>query len=218
MLRLIGIDGDKGSGKDTIAEVLIRNYGFKRLAFAQPLKDILSEVFLLSPDSFEDRVLKEELFPVPLELTSYHIQRILDCIELRGIKVTDQAIRACLLMAGTKLHSRREMMQIVGTEMVRTNVGYETWVTIWSKEQEKYDRVIAPDARFANEREAITVRKGKNLLVKRPGLKSNDGHASENNHGADADYDAVVNNVVGKQQIQSEFAMWFTTIKDKDLR
>lgn len=218
MLRLIGLDGDKGVGKDTIAEVLIKRFGFKRLAFAQPLKDILSEVFLLDPESFEDRVLKEEVFTVPLILHCYHISRILDAIELRGIKVTDQAIRACLLMAGTKLHSRREMMQIVGTEMVRTNVGYDTWVTIWSREQAKYEKVIAPDARFQNERDAISVRKGQNVLVKRQSLKSNDAHASENNHGTDADYDAIVNNDTDVYSIQSQFAMWYCVIKDKDLR
>lgn len=218
MLRLIGLDGDKGTGKDTLAEVLIKRFGFKRLAFAQPLKDILSEVFLLSPDSFEDRILKEEIFPVPLELTSYHIQRILDAIELRGIKVTDQAIRACLLLSGTKLISRRAMMQIVGTEMVRTNVGYDTWVSIWAREQAKYERVIAPDARFQNERDAISVRKGQNVLVKRPSIQSSDGHASENNHGEDSDYDAIVNNTTDVYDIQSQFAMWYVTIKDKDLR
>ena len=215
MLRLIGIDGDKGAGKDTLAEVLIRQFGFTRVPFAKPLKDILSEVFLLPPITFEDRILKEQAFPVPMELTSYHLQRILDEIELRGIKVSDQSVRDCLSMKNTLLHSPREMMQIVGSEMVRLKVGYDTWVNLWVREQAKYDKVVAPDARFQNERDAISVRMGKNVLIKRPDLINADSHISENNHGKDEAYDAIVTNTVSKQALQSEFAMWYTVKKDK---
>lgn len=213
MLRLIGIDGDKGAGKDTIADILVRQFGFTRVPFAKPLKDILGEVFLLPPETFEDRVLKEQAFPVPLELTAYHIQRILDEIELRGIKVSDQAIQACLLLKGTLMTSPRHMMQLVGTEMVRVNVGFDTWVNLWVREQAKYEKVVAPDARFQNERDAISVRMGKNALIKRPELHQSDKHMSENNHGADTSYDVIVNNVVSKQQIASEFAMWYVHVR-----
>ena len=215
MIRLIGIDGDKGAGKDTLAEVLIRQFGFTKLAFAQPLKDMLAEVFLIAPITFEDRVLKEQAFSNPIELTSYHIQRILDYLEMKGIKITDQAIKDSLSMAGTILHTPREMMQIVGTELVRTHVGYETWVNLWSIEQSKYTKVVAPDARFGNERDAITVRMGKNVLIQRPGLTNGDKHSSENNHGEEKDYDAVVTNDIDKAALQSEFAMWYTTVRDK---
>lgn len=215
MLRLIGLDGDKGAGKDTIAEVLIRHFGFVKVPFAKPLKDILSSIFLIAPITFEDRTLKERLFTNPIELTTYHIQRILDELELRGVHISDTAIKACLAMHGKKLYSPRELMQFIGTEMVRTHIGYDTWVNLWSKEQARYSKVIAPDARFANERDAVSVRSGKNVLVKRPSLINTDSHASENNHGLDSDYDAIVNNVVSKVQIQSEFGLWYTTVSDK---
>ena len=35
---IIGVSGYARSGKDTIAEVLIMNYGFKRLAFADNIR------------------------------------------------------------------------------------------------------------------------------------------------------------------------------------
>ena len=38
---LIGLSGMKRSGKDSTAEILQRNYGFSRLAFADKLREAL---------------------------------------------------------------------------------------------------------------------------------------------------------------------------------
>lgn len=214
MLRLIGIDGDKGAGKDTLAEVLVKRFGFTRLPFAKPLKDMLSEIFLLAPITFEDRVIKDQPFAKSIELTAYHIQRILDYLELCGIKISDQAVKSSLQLAGTSLTSPRHMMQFIGTELVRQRVNQETWVILWCKEQAKYSKVVAPDARMPNERDAITVRMGKNVFVKRPGT-GGDSHVSENNHGKESDYDAIATNNTDIFTLQSDFAMWYTIVKDK---
>lgn len=42
---IIGIAGYKGSGKDTAGSVLIQNYGFQRISFAKPIKDLVSDMF-----------------------------------------------------------------------------------------------------------------------------------------------------------------------------
>ena len=42
---IIGIAGYKGSGKDTAGSVLIQNYGFTRVSFAKPIKDLVSNMF-----------------------------------------------------------------------------------------------------------------------------------------------------------------------------
>jgi hypothetical protein len=203
MIRLIGIDGDKGSGKDTLAEILVRQFGFTIVPFAKPMKDMLCEVFELDSRTLNDRVLKEAPFEVPMELSRTHILRIIEDLLWRGISVTPEMQADCLTMVGLKLATPREMMQIVAHDMVREKINYDTWVNLWCKEQAKYDKVVAPDARYPNERDAITVRSGKNVLVLRPDLCKNDGHVSENSHGREADYDAMV----------YKFAMWYTHIK-----
>ena len=43
-LDLIGITGTAHSGKDTLGQFLVDNYGFERAAFADPLKLIASEI------------------------------------------------------------------------------------------------------------------------------------------------------------------------------
>ena len=43
---LIGLSGYARSGKDTIAEILCLNYGFKRVSFALPIRD---GIYTLNP-------------------------------------------------------------------------------------------------------------------------------------------------------------------------
>jgi hypothetical protein len=44
MSKLIGLCGVAGSGKTTVANILVEKYGFQRVAFADPLKDMLKAV------------------------------------------------------------------------------------------------------------------------------------------------------------------------------
>ena len=42
---IIGVTGFIGSGKDTIADLLVTNHKFKRVSFASSLKDAAANVF-----------------------------------------------------------------------------------------------------------------------------------------------------------------------------
>jgi hypothetical protein len=64
---IIGIAGYKGSGKDTIANILQTSFGFEKMSFAQPIKDIVHSTFdidkaILSGDGGE-RKFREESLP-----------------------------------------------------------------------------------------------------------------------------------------------------------
>jgi hypothetical protein len=65
---IIGICGFQSSGKDTIADFLIKEHGFKRLSFASALKDIVSIMFSWPRDKLEgltqeDREWREQVDP-----------------------------------------------------------------------------------------------------------------------------------------------------------
>ena len=51
-MKIIGLCGEKGSGKDTIYEFLSKIYNVKRVAFADPLKESLKDLFLWNDDTF----------------------------------------------------------------------------------------------------------------------------------------------------------------------
>lgn len=65
-----------GSGKDTAADYLTGNYGFKNIKFADPLKDMLRALGLTT-EEIEDRVLKEQPHPLLCGRTPrYAMQKI----------------------------------------------------------------------------------------------------------------------------------------------
>lgn len=57
-IKLIGLTGYRGTGKDTVAAVLNR-HGFRQYALAEPLKSALVQMFDLPVDAFENRETKE---------------------------------------------------------------------------------------------------------------------------------------------------------------
>ena len=52
---LIGICGLIGSGKDTVAERLVNEHGYKRDSFAKSLKDAVASMFNWDRDMLEGR-------------------------------------------------------------------------------------------------------------------------------------------------------------------
>lgn len=63
MRKIIGIAGKARSGKDTIANYLWREYGFTRLAFADPVKLAAQQMFGLSHDQTWEDSYKEVEIP-----------------------------------------------------------------------------------------------------------------------------------------------------------
>ena len=59
-MKLIAISGWKKSGKDTAGELLINEYGFKRISFAGPLKDKVAADFNMTREEQDDQSLKEQ--------------------------------------------------------------------------------------------------------------------------------------------------------------
>ncbi len=59
---ILGLAGQKRVGKDTFADYLVKNYGFMKLAFAEPIKRIACTVFNLDYDKLDD-LDKEAIMP-----------------------------------------------------------------------------------------------------------------------------------------------------------
>lgn len=59
MGQVIALSGWKGSGKDFAADYLVGNYGFRRLALADVLKEMVADLFNIPISACHDRILKE---------------------------------------------------------------------------------------------------------------------------------------------------------------
>jgi hypothetical protein len=75
---LIGICGKAGAGKDTIGDHLIKEYGFEKIAFADPIKRLVKDVLVLDDHTVYDRVAREQ----PLE--QWGGRSVRECLQFIG--------------------------------------------------------------------------------------------------------------------------------------
>ena len=130
---LIGVCGLIGSGKDTVAGILKEQFGFEKDAFAGTLKDVTSSLFAW------DREVLEGATP-----ENRKKREVVDewWTEKFGYPVT-----------------MRNILQKVGTEVVRNNLHNDMWVLSLERrvmpKLENGKHIVITDARFPNELAAI---------------------------------------------------------------
>lgn len=146
MKRLLGICGFIGSGKDTVAEYLVSQYGFVRESYAEPLKDAVAAVFhwprpWLEGITEEQRAWREQVDP-------WWSQRL-----------------------GLPHLTPRWVLQQWGTEVCRRSFHDDVWIASMEHKiaQSSHDIVIS-DCRFPNEIKSIKQQGGIVIWVRRGDL------------------------------------------------
>jgi hypothetical protein len=81
---IIGLSGYAGSGKDTIAKVLIDNHGYRRVAFADAIREA---IYILNP------IIKE----------NYRVQGLVDAYGWDKAKVDNPELRRLLQVYGSEV-------------------------------------------------------------------------------------------------------------------
>lgn len=139
---IIGICGFIGSGKDTIADYLVNNHGFRRESFANSLKDAVAAVFGW------DRVLLEG--------------RTKEAREWR-----EQPDRWWSERLGKEI-TPRWVLQYWGTEVCRRGFHDDIWIaSLEHRLLKSNDDVVISDCRFPNEINAIKNAGGQVIRVTR---------------------------------------------------
>lgn len=172
---IIALTGKAGAGKDSVADVLVAEYGFRRTAFADALRGCVLDLDPLVPltGSMD-----------PETVGDVDIMRLSRLIEIYG---WDQAKRM--------FPEVRRLLQRFGTEVVR-----ERWPTAWvdivlDQVSASPDSWVVTDCRFPNESVAIKGVGGFVVEVVRPGYDeaAAAGHSSENGLPRDS-IDRVIRN------------------------
>lgn len=138
---LIGVVGFIGSGKGTVADILVDKYSFHKLSFADTVKDATAAVFgwprgLLEGDTDESRAWRE----TPDEWWSKRF----------GYNF-----------------SPRLALQMMGTEAGRDVFHKDLWVYSLERKMELYPNVVIADVRFPNEIKFIQDKGGFVVRVRR---------------------------------------------------
>lgn len=122
-MRIIGLVGPKGSGKDSVAEILqAQGKVENKISFAGPLKAICSDVFNLDLKLFNDPELKEKRLNEIIQVSPYHLEAILwgceDYIDINNgrhsVSVDD--------ISGRIFSTPREILQVIGTDFIRNKI------------------------------------------------------------------------------------------------
>lgn len=148
---IIGLSGYAQSGKDTVANILVDKFGYKRIAFADRLRELVFEI-----DS-----------PIPMEngdkTSVVGLQNIVEELGWEDAK---------------KVPYVRTLLQNTGVA-VRKVFGDQFWVYEALSEVAPQDKVVVSDVRFKNEADFITTFGGQLWRVERPGIEAVNGHVSE---------------------------------------
>jgi cytidylate kinase len=151
---IIGLAGPAGCGKDTVADILVRNHGYTRIAFADPL-----------------RAMALALDPIIYEESETGIVRL---SELVGEGGWDWAKR--------EFTEVRRTLQRLGKEVVRDHVGANFWVdtAMQRMQAEAAEKWVVTDCRFQNEAKAVVDYGGHVVKIVRPSVQPLPGaHSSE---------------------------------------
>jgi dephospho-CoA kinase len=174
------MSGKAGSGKDTVADYLVNNYGFIRTAFADPIRDIVQLTFALDHDSVWDRELRE----LPLRNLPNYIELQKICgSEFISNKTKIESIEN---IKDNNCWTVRKLLQFVATEMFRNMINRDTWVMNFVQRIEPGINYVITDVRFPNEMDWVKTKFGGKVIfteVTRPGCDGKgigiEGHESE---------------------------------------
>lgn len=176
---IIGLIGWAGVGKDTVADLLEYEYGYTKIAFADPLRD-----FLYAQD-----------VPVRMDGQANYasVSEVIDRYGWQGYKNSP--------FAG----NMRKLIQVTGTEAGRGQIHENVWVDAAIARAYGLDRVVFSDARFYNEVNAVRRLGGKIIRIHRPGVGPANSHASENEVNSVVP-DTIINNDGTEDDLMNKIA------------
>jgi len=200
---IISISGKARSGKDTISDILVKYYGYRKISWADPMKMILSEALSIDLEDFYSDT-KDDAREVAI--SAENAVKILDILTETYGEV-DNYTNVRLSLQNTTHKSIRELLQWFGTNICRDMIDNEIWIKITLDSLDPSDLIVIPDARMYNEREAISKLGGVKILVQRD-TGISDNHVSENQLGNYKDYDVIVENDSCRAHLECDLLMW----------
>jgi len=142
---IYGICGLQGSGKDTIADILITEHNFKKMSFADPLKDITNIIFGWDRDMLQG--LTKESREEREKVDKYWSDK-LDNFD--------------------KDVTPRKMLQYLGTDLFRDCFQKNIWILVLEKKLSEYNgNIVITDCRFPDEIKMIKKLGGEIINVNR---------------------------------------------------
>src|SRR5690606_12372477 len=161
---LIGLAGYAGAGKDTVGKILIEEHGFRRVAFADKVKELALKI--------------DPWIHMPM---TFHNEKLSSLVQRAGWDLAKRESEV------------REFLQGIG-QGVREVLHEEAWIDAALNDYSPYGQhTVITDVRYPNELTVIQENGGVVIWVARPGVEPANDHPSENSVGP-GDSDWVIHN------------------------
>ena len=185
---ILGFSGKALSGKDVSADHLIANHNWDvKTGFAYNLKKSCSEILNLNIGLFTTQNGKSLVFDQPVEVDHYLIESIIQWMRrTHDVSIDDVDYTS---MLGIELYTPRDVLQFVGTEIMRTySVNYHIDNII--NFLDSNNKIVVSDVRFDNEVSGILDAGGYVIRIERPiEMRKLSGHVNDTDHQSEIDLD-----------------------------
>lgn len=185
-MKIIALAGRKGSGKSTISNYLVQNENFKKISFADYLKELIADVFLIDKKYLHDQSLKE------LKCLSIHTD--LDFYKKISDYIKDDV--TYLFRQVFILETPRQLLQFVGTDVLRAHdTNFHVKKTLLKIKNSPNVNFVCDDLRFKNELIGLKSVNVEDYFVIRPNNWNISNHASEIDIHLNDITNKIINNI-----------------------
>ena len=165
---IIGFCGRCRSGKTELAKIC-ENYGYTKLYFALPLKQLCADILDMTMDELNKA--KNENTPIQITIGNDICSILSEETEI-PLETTKE------ICEGQYLHTVREMLQFIGTDYIRT-YNKDWHVNRIKKMIQPNTNYVIDDVRFPNEKRLIEELGGDCWFITRTTLDNVSNHESE---------------------------------------
>ena len=200
MEKIVAIQGNKSSGKDETAKFInyllntpmcMHNYWFAKLIgfkciykkwtiikYAAALKKVAAILLGVNENDFEDRNFKENYYFDFNEYKLYYTNEIDNKDKIPDKEFSRQMNKGNLDVILSKKLSIRQILQCLGTDVLRRFFGDKLWINITLNNNCK--NIIIPDQRFIIENSSVQEKEENSFIIHliRPGVEAGN-HSSE---------------------------------------
>jgi hypothetical protein len=214
-MTILALSGKAGSGKDTMAAVLVNKYGFTRVSLADPLRQLCADTFRIPYEYFLDYDKKDARLPDgKLILDYHHIDKVRFQLEEWGFPISYEARENMEEYYGAEFETPRDILRLIGTNLVRNFAGADIWIILAFSKMSKQagQKFVITDCRFENERKCFKGAGATLCLIKRWEVDP-EAMAVGEDTGSDDEYDVIFDNKETLNVFNSQVEMWYKTME-----